>query len=408
VGGGIRDREEGLAMPGTPTVQERTMRVREVLMRAVQREISWIQAAEILGISARNMRRWKVKFETAGLEGVLDRRTLGHANPRRVTRAELEKLLELYQRRYQGVNVRHFCAIARREHGLKWSYSFVRQALQVAGLIKKRRPRGRHRLRRPPRECFGEMLHLDGSLHAWLALRPQERQCLIVVVDDATRRLLFAQLCAHEGTEPVLAAVHAVVSRYGVPQALYTDRARWAAYTPKSGGPVDRDSPTQVGRALARLGVEHILAYSPQARGRSERLNRTLQDRLVQELRLARIVTPERANAFITETFLARYNGEFAVAPADARSAFVTAGGADLDQILCHEASRVVGKDNTVRLEGACLQIPKQPGRPSCAGLTVTVRRHLDRSHSVWWGPRRLGRFDARGKLLKEVSDLAA
>jgi transposase len=395
-------------MPGTPTVQERTMRVREVLMRAVQREISWIQAAEILGISARNMRRWKVKFETAGLEGVLDRRTLGHANPRRVTRAELERLLALYQKRYQGVNVRHFCAIARREHGLQWSYSFVRQALQMAGLVKKRRPRGRHRLRRPPRECFGEMLHLDGSLHPWLALRPEERQCLIVVVDDATRRLLYAQLCAHEGTEPVLAALHAVVAQHGVPQALYTDRAGWAAYTPRSGGPVDRDRPTQVGRALARLGVEHILAYSPQARGRSERLNRTLQDRLVQELRLARIVTPERANAFITATFLARYNDEFAVAPADAASAYVTAGGADLNQILCHEEARAVGKDNTVRLEGVCLQISKQPGRPSCAGLTVTVRRHLDRTHSIWWGPRRLGRFDPRGRVLKEATQLAA
>jgi transposase len=395
-------------MADAPTVQERTMRVREVLMRAVQREISWIQAADILGISDRNMRRWKVKFETAGLEGVVDRRTLGHANPRRVTRRELEQLLTLYQRRYQGVNVRHFCAIARREHGLKWSYSFVRQALQVAGLVKKRRPRGRHRLRRPPRACFGEMLHLDGSLHAWLALRPHERQCLIVVVDDATRRLLYAQLCAHEGTEPVLAALHAVVSGHGLPQALYTDRARWAAFTPKSGGPIDRDHPTQVGRALARLGVEHILAYSPQARGRSERLNRTLQDRLVHELRLARIVTPERANAFITDTFLARYNHEFAVAPVDATCAFVTAGGADLDQILCHEEARVVGKDNTISLDGVCLQIPKQPGRPSCAGLSVTVRRHLDRTHSVWWGPRRLAQFSARGQLLKEASGLAA
>jgi hypothetical protein len=278
----------------------------------------------------------------------------------------------------------------------------------MAGLVKKRRPRGRHRLRRPPRECFGEMLHLDGSLHPWLALRPEERQCLIVVVDDATRRLLYAQLCAHEGTEPVLAALHAVVAQHGVPQALYTDRAGWAAYTPRSGGPVDRDRPTQVGRALARLGVEHILAYSPQARGRSERLNRTLQDRLVQELRLARIVTPERANAFITATFLARYNDEFAVAPADAASAFVTAGGADLNQILCHEEARAVGKDNTVRLEGVCLQISKQPGRPSCAGLTVTVRRHLDRTHSIWWGPRRLGRFDPRGRVLKEATQLAA
>ncbi len=384
------------------------MRVREVLMRAVQREISWIQAADILGISARSMRRWKVKFETAGLEGVVDGRTRGHASPRRVTKQELEYLLRLYERRYQGVNVRHFCAIARREHGLRWSYSFVRQALQLAGLVKKRRPRGRHRLRRPPRECFGEMLHLDGSPHAWLALRPEERQCLISVVDDATRRLLHAHLCAHEGTEPVLFALHAVVSHHGVPQALYTDRASWAAHTPHRGGLVDPDRPTQVGRALARLGVEHILAYSPQARGRSERLNRTLQDRLVQELRLARIATPERANRFITEVFLDRYNEEFAVAPADPASAFVTAGGVDLDQILCHEEARQVGKDNTVALDGIRLQIAKQPGRHSCAGLTVTVRRHLDGTHSIWWGPRRLGRFDHHGRPLKEPAELAA
>jgi transposase len=395
-------------MPGAPTVQERTMRVKEVLMRAVQREISWIQAAEVLGISARNMRRWKVKFETAGLEGVVDGRTRGHASSRRVRRAELEQLLALYARRYTGVNVRHFCAIARREHGLAWSYSFVRQALQVAGLVKKRRPRGRHRLRRPPRACFGEMLHLDGSLHAWLALRPQQRQCLIVVVDDATRRLLYAQLCAHEGSDPVLAAVRAVVVQHGVPQALYTDRAGWAAYTPKSGGPVDRGRPTQLGGGLARLGVEHILAYSPQARGRSERLNRTLQDRLVHELRLARIVTVERANRFIHDTFLARHNAEFAVAAADPASAFVTAAGTDLEQILCHEESRVVGKDNTVALAGLALQLPKQPGRASCAGLTVIVRRHLERTHSVWWGPRRLALFDARGRLLNPGADLAA
>jgi hypothetical protein len=252
------------------------------------------------------------------------------------------------------------------------------------------------------------MLHLDGSLHAWLALRPEERQCLIVVVDDATRRLMHAHLCTHEGTEPVLAALYAVVSEHGVPQALYTDRARWAAYTPQRGGAVDPDRPTQVGRALARLGVEHILAYSPQARGRSERLNRTLQDRLVHELRLERIASTERANRYIRETFLPRYNDEFAISPALAVSAFVTAGGADLDQILCVEETRVVGKDNTVTLGRLRLQISKQPGRRSCTGLTVSVRRHLDGTHSVWWGPRCLGRFDNRGRQLQPEPGLAA
>jgi transposase len=384
------------------------MRVKDVLMRAVRKEISWVQAAEILGISGRSMRRWKSKFDRFGLHGVVDERTRGHSSPRRATRGELECLVKLYERRYAGLNVRHFYSLARREHGITRSYSFVRQVLQAAGLVRKRRPRGRHRLRRPPRECYGEMLHLDGSLHAWLALRPEERQCLMVVVDDATRRLLYAQLCEREGTEPVLTALRSVIERHGIPQALYTDRASWAAYTPRSGGTVDRDRPTQVGRALARLGVEHIYAYSPQARGRSERLNRTLQDRLVNELRLARIVTVERANDFIEERFMERYNEEFALAPTDPVSAFVPLGGADLNQILCLEETRVVAPDNTVSLGSIRLQIPRQPGRTTCSGLSVVVRRHLDGTHSVWWGRRPLGHFGATGRPLVQAPSDAA
>jgi transposase len=374
----------------------------------VNRELTWIQAADILGLSGRTMRRWKAKFDYEGLEGLVDGRTRGHGSPRRVKREELERLLRLYSSRYRGLNVRHFCSIARREHGLQWSYSFVRQALQGAGLVKKRRPRGRHRLQRPPRACFGEMLHLDGSLHPWLTLRPASRQCLIAVVDDATRRLLYAKLCDREGTLAVLSALHAVCSRFGIPQALYTDRASWAAYTPRAGAEPERKQPTHVGRALARLGIEHILAYSPQARGRGERVNRTLQDRLVHELRLAGIRTPERANAFLADTFLPRYNAEFARLPADPASAFVTAGGAELDQILCIEETRTIGRDNTVMLEKLRLQIPKQPGRATCSGLEVLARRHLDGTCSVWWGRRCLGRFDARGRPRSEAPEVAA
>lgn len=395
-------------MPQVPTAQERVMKIKEVILRAVNRELTWIQAADILGMSGRTMRRWKSKFEYAGMEGLVDGRTRGHGSPRRVRRDELEPLLRLYRTRYQGLNVRHFCSIARREHGLEWSYSFVRQALQVAGLVKKRRPRGRHRLRRPPRACFGEMLHLDGSLHPWIALKPEARQCLIAIVDDATRQLLYAQLCEREGTEPVLAALHAVLATHGIPQALYTDRASWAAYTPRAGEGPDRKTPTQVGRALARLGIEHILAFSPQARGRGERVNRTLQDRLVQELRLAGVRSSERANAFIADTFLARYNSEFARPPADPASAFVTAGGAELEQILCVEEARTIGRDNTIVIENIRLQIPKQPGRPTCAGLAVLARRHLDGSHSVWWGRRCLGQFDHRGRARSEAAGAAA
>lgn len=395
-------------MANAPSVRERTMKVREVLLRAVSRELTWIQAAEILGVTARTMRRWKLKFERRGIEGLVDGRTKGHPSPNKIRRREVEKLLRLFRDRYRGLNVRHFCSIARREHGLQWSYSYVRQTLQAAGLVKKHRPRGRHHMRRPPRSCFGEMLHLDGSLHAWLALKPGEFQCLIAVVDDATRRLLYAQLTSRESTQGVMAALHAVLIEHGVPQVLYTDRASWAAWTPRSGAQADRDKPTQVGRALARLGIEHILAYSPQARGRGERVNRTLQDRLVQELRLARIQTLEGANRYLTERFIPGYNEEFARAPADSASAFVTVGGADLNQILCHEEQRTVGRDNTVTLDNLTLQIAKQPGRPTCAGLLVLARRHLDGSHSVWWGRRCLGTYDAKARALTMTAAEAA
>jgi transposase len=394
-------------MAQAPTPQERMMKVQEVLMRAVNRELTWIQAAEILGCTTRSLRRWKLRYESRGVEGLVDGRTRGHRSSRSIKREEVEPLLRLYRQRYAGFNVRHFCSIARRKHGLKWSYSFVRQALQSAGLVKKRRARGRHLVRRPPRACFGEMLHIDGSHHVWLTLRPTERQCLIVVVDDATRRLLYAQLHASETTVAVLAAFHAVFSQHGLPQTFYTDRASWAVCTRKPGTVDEKRTVTQVGRALERLGVEHILAYSPQARGRSERVNRTLQDRLVKELKSAGIRTVERANRYLVETFIPEYNAEIPRPPADPVSAFVTAGDAPLDQILCHEELRTVGKDNTVVLEGVRLQISKQPGRKTCAGLDVTVRRHLDHTHSIWRGPQCWGRFDRLGRALS-VPDLRA
>jgi hypothetical protein len=313
--------------------------------------------------------------------------------------AAVEEVLRLYRDHYRGFNVRHFHEIARREHGVRLSYSYVKQALQVARLVKKHRPRGRHRRRREPRPCFGELLHIDGSPHAWLALRPTETQVLISVQDDATKRVLYAQLWAAETTVAILTALREVIATYGLPMALYTDRAHWAFHTPQAKGAVDRDHVTQVGRALARLGIEHIPAYSPQARGRSERLNRTFQDRLVNELRVAGVTTSAAANAYVRDQFLPQHNTTFSCAPRDPASAFVAVGGVDLEQIFCHEAERVVAPDNTVSFEGRVLQLAKQRGRRSCAGLRVTVRQHLDGQYSIWRGPRRLGRYPAHDRL---------
>lgn len=376
---------------------ERAMTVQEVMMRALSGELHWFRAADILGWSPRTIRRWRERYLTYGHEGLVDKRRQ-RPSVRRVAASEVERVLRLYREQYAGFNVRHFHQIARREHHVAMSYSFVKQALQTAGLVKKHRARGRHRRRRAPRACFGEMLHLDGSVHAWFALAPDERPCLILVSDDATKRVLAAMFFPSESTVAVMTSLARVVRAEGLPMALYTDRAHWAFHTPTAKGPVDKTRLTQVGRALARLGIEHIPSYSPQARGRSERLNRTFQDRLVNELRVAGIATLAAANRYLTDVFVPQHNATFSCAPRDPASAFVPLGTVDLDSILCHEEERIVARDNTVCLERQVLQIAAQPGRRSCVGLHVMVRRHLDGHYTICRGAQRLGQFGADGR----------
>jgi transposase len=375
-------------------VWERAMTVQEVILKALSGEIHWFRAADILGWSPRTLRRWRERYETHGYIGLIDKRR--HSpSVRRVAAPEVERLLRLYRERYRGFNVRHFHQIAQREHRVTVSYSFLKYTLQAAGLVKKHRVRGRHRRRRAPRACFGELLHIDGSPHAWLALRPTERAVLIAVLDDATKRVLYAQLWAGETTVAIMTALRDVLTTHGLPMAIYTDRAHWAFNTPQANGPVTRRPLTQVGRALDRLGIEHIPAYSPQARGRSERLNRTLQDRLVNELRVAKITTLPAANAYLRDRFVPEYNATFSCEPADPASAFVALGKVDLEQILCHQEERIVMQDNTVAFESRVFQIARQPGRRSCAGLKVIIRRHLSGEYSIWAAARPLGRYPA-------------
>jgi transposase len=391
-------------MAYTRAAVERAMKVQEAILRALSGRQSWLQVADVLGVSPRTVRRLRWRYERYGYDGLFDHRRR-RPSPRAVPLGEVQRLLRLYRERYgprdghPGFNIRHFYQVACRDHRVRLSYSFVKQALQTAGLVGKRRPRGRHRRRREPRPCFGELVHLDGSLHPWLALVADARQTLIAVVDDATKQLLYAQLVAGgESLAAIMTALRAVLEQHGIPGALYTDRAGWAVYTPTSGTAPDRTKRTQVGRALARLGIEHIVSFSPQARGRSERANGTLQGRLVNELRVAGIQTLPAANRYLRERFIPDYNARFGRAPADPSSAFVPVGRQDLDQILCHEDERCVARDNTLTLDGVVLQIDKQRGRRSCAGLRVLVRRHLDGRHSVWWGPRCLGWFTATGR----------
>src|SRR5205823_9502040 len=287
---------------------ERAMKLQDVMLRAMAKRITWYQAAEILGISCRQMLRWQTRFKHEGYEGLFDRRR-GVPSPKRVPLEIVETVLRLYQEQYFDFNVRHFHEKLAAEHGIKLSYTWVKLALQGAGLVKKGRKRGVHRKRRPRRSLPGMLLHIDASQHQLFC--DHRWYDLVVIMDDATSQVYYAQLVEEESTRTVMAGLRTVIAEQGLFCALYSDRASHFFLTPKAGGAVNHDRLTQVGRALQELGMQLIPAYSPQARGRSERGFGTWQGRLPQELRLRSIVTPEAANRFLREEYIAEFNQRF-------------------------------------------------------------------------------------------------
>jgi transposase len=376
---------------------ERAMKVQEVILRAVAKKITWIQAAEILGVSPRHMRRWKEKYEQFGFHALFDGRR-GRASPRRVPSATLEEVLRLYRERYFDLNVRHFHEKLTREHGLAVSYTWTKGVLQGAGLVQRQRRRGTHRKRRARRPLPGMLLHIDASQHQWFC--DERWHDLIAVLDDATSRIYYAQLVEQESTRTVLRALRQVVEAQGLFCALYSDRASHFWLTPKAGEPVDRQALTQVGRAMRELNIQMIPAYSPQARGRSERSFRTWQGRLPQELRLAGITTLEGANRFLRERYVAEFNERFSVAAAAEGTAFVPCTRADLDRVFCLQHERVVARDNTVSFARLTLQIERQRWRATLAGCRVIVYEHLDGTLSLGYGTHEVGRYSAEGRPL--------
>ncbi len=378
---------------------ERTMKIQEVILRALAKRITWWQAAEIIGISDRQMRRWLRRYERYGYDGLYDRRK-GKPSPRRVPLETVETVLGLYRERYFDFNVRHFHEKLREEHGTALSYSWVKLALQGAGLVRKGRKRGVHRKRRPRRPLPGMLLHIDGSEHSWF--QDERWYDLLVILDDATSEIYYAQLVEEESTRTVMAALREVVEQKGSFCALYSDRASHFFLTPKAGEPVDPQRLTQVGRALAELRIELIPSYSPQARGRSERSFGTWQGRLPQELRLRGIGSLDDANRFLRESYIAEFNRKFTVAPAQPGTAFVRTRRADLDRVFSIRYERVVNRDNTVSWAKRILQIGKTSWRGSLAGCRVTVYEHLDRTLSIGHGPQVVGRYTAEGLPLRE------
>ena len=384
---------------------ERAMKVQEVILRAMAKKITWWQAAEIIGISDRSMRRWRERLEEFGYDGLFDRRR-GQPSPKRVPLATVEQVLGLYRDRYFDLNVQHFHEKLREQHQIELSYTWVKQALQGAGLVAKGRKRGVHRQRRERRPLPGMLLHIDGSRHRWF--QDERWYDLIVILDDATSEIYYAQLVEEESTATVMAGLREVIERKGLFCALYSDRGSHFWLTPKVGGKVDPYRLTQVGRALRELGVQMIPAYSPQARGRSERSFGTWQGRLPQELRLHGITTLEAANGFLREHYLAEFNARFQVAPAQRGSAFLPCPRKNLDLIFCLQFERTVNRDNTVSFQNQQLQIERVQWRGTLAGCNVMVHQHLNGSISLTHGPHRLGRYSPQGVALNPNKNAAA
>jgi transposase len=358
------------------------------------KKITWWEAAEIIGVTDRTMRRWRERLEEHGYCGLADRRK-NRPSEKRVPLATAEEVLRLFQQTYYDLNIRHFHEKLREEHGMELSYTWVQKALQGAGLVARRKKRGKHRRRRERRPLPGMLLHIDGSKHQWFC--DERWYDLIVILDDATNEIYYAQLVEEESTRTVLAGLREVIWSEGVFCALYSDRGSHFFVTPKAGQKVDKQRLTQVGRAMKELGVQMIPAYSPQARGRGERNFGTWQGRLPQELRLAGISRLEEANQFLRDRYIAEFNAKFTVPAAAKGTAFRRTARTDLEWVFTIQTERVVDKDNTVAIGERSWQLEKSRFRTTLAGCTVTIHEHLDETVSIRYGPHVVGRYSADG-----------
>ena len=371
------------------------MKLQDVILKAMAKKISWLDAAEIIGVCDRTMRRMRESYQRFGYTGLMDRRS-GKQSSHRVPMETAEEVLRLYREVYFDLNIRHFHEKLRDQHQIGLSYTWVQLALQGAGLVAKRRKRGPHRRRRPRRPLPGMLLHIDGSKHRWL--NDDRWHDLIVILDDATSEIYYAQLVEEESTRTVMAGLREVIENKGLLCALYSDRGSHFFVTMKAGEKADKHRLTQVGRAMKELGVQMIPAYSRQARGRSERSFGTWQGRLPQELRLAGITTLDGANRFLRERYIGEFNEKFSVAAEQRGTAFRRTSRSDLNWIFTVQTERVVAKDNTVAIAARSWQIDKTRFRHTLAGCTVTIHEHLDATVSIRYGPHVIGRFSDNGE----------
>ncbi len=385
-------------MRRTELLQEvRQMRFEEAYGGWKRGSLTQEEAARILGVCDRTFRRYTQRFDDGGMEALLDKR-ISQASHRLAPVDEVVALAERYRKRYRGWNVCHFHSHYRRDGGTR-SYTWVKKCLQKAGLVKKAPRRGAHRKRREREPLPGMMIHQDGSRHEWV---PGKMWDLIVTMDDATNEHYSMFFVEEEGTWSSFRGVREIIAIHGLFSSFYSDRGSHYWITPKAGGKVDKENPTQFGRAMKQLGIEMIPAYSPEARGRSERMFGTHQDRLIKELALYEITDMAAANQYIEEVYLPAFNEEFMQPPLEEGSAFVPWIGGNSDEILCEQYDRSVGRDNCVSFEGKKLQIPADKHRCHYIKANVRVHGYEDGSMAIFHGPRRLADYDRDGKPVQE------
>jgi transposase len=380
------------------------MRFLDVLGRMERSELSQMEAAELLGVCERTFRRWRDRHREEGASGLLDLRL--RPSLRRAPAAAIERMLGLYRDLYRGFTVKHFHEQLGKRHNYTLGYTVTKVHLHRAGLVTPAKTRSAHRKKRPRRPMVGMMLHQDASTHAWLA-GDAGKQDLVVTMEDATSALYSAFLVDEEGTASSLRGVREVVAKHGLFCSLYTDRGSHYFETPEAGARVSKTVLTQFGRALKQLGIEHIAAYSPQARGRSERVFGTLQDRLPKEFALAGITTVEAANRWLREVYIAEHNERFAIEAEQEGSAFVADATGAWREILCIQEERTVGNDNTVKWHRLSLQLPPSRLRPHFMKAKVRVHEYPDGELAVFWGPHRLADYDANGTIIQQQRQAA-
>jgi transposase len=377
----------------------------DALDRHKKGRLSAEEAGELLGLSGRHFRRQCVRYEAEGLDGLRDKR-LGRASNRRAPESELARMRRLYREEYADFTVKHFHEELRRHHNYTLCYTVTRLALQKSGEVKPAPGRGKHRKKRVRRPMVGMMLMQDGSTHRWIAALGHDID-LIVTMDDATGWIYSAFFVAQEGTMSSLLGLHETIAAHGLFGSLYTDCGSHYFHTPVAGGPVDKKNLTQVGRALKQLGIRPIPSYTPQGRGRMERVFRTLQQRLPPLLRRAGLLTKDAANVWLRETYVPEHNARFGKAAAEPGSAFVSCAGVILAEVLCVQEDRQVGNDNCVSWFGLSLQIPAQRHRRHYVKAVVCVHAYPEGRLAIFDGPRCLARFDANGGPIDEPATAA-